>query len=619
MLIKHKLTINTAVFIISMVAMLLLVNFSSSSLQKDISIAQSIGKIETDVLQLRRSEKDFIMRKKEKYLDAFNNNISTLNKELDQLANELNTIGVSSNEPQQLKKVLAEYQTHFNALVSTQKRIGFDSKSGFYGKLTKAVNEAGKAIGDVDYRALTVMLTLRRSEKNFMLRLDDKYVKEFQVNFKKLDNVIYKSYLPHSQKSIIYKAIESYQKAFLSLVKEQKRLGLRADQGLQNKMRTSVYKVDKLLNTLLIKVDDSVENYVTSIAQLTYLIFSIAIIIGTLISLFLGKNIISAITLIKDSMVRAAETNDLTIKIDSKNKDELADMADAFNNMIGNIQHLISSVNQTVGSVNNATDSLADNIQQANVGIASQMQETDMVATAITEMVATIEEIASNTTDTADKAQQTNKNATKGMLGVEATVTQIAVLSQKLSESEIVIDELAKDSETITSVLDVIRAIADQTNLLALNAAIEAARAGEHGRGFAVVADSVRSLASRTQESTKEIETIIGTLQSRTQNIVALMSECRTEGEESSVQASAAGQMLEEINNDVVNIMDMTTAIATAIQEQSAVAAEVNRHIVSIRDVTETASQSAQQNEHLSGDLSQQADTLTGEINRFIV
>lgn len=619
MLIKHKLTINTVVFIISMVAMLLLVNFSSSSLQKDIIIAQNIGKIESNVLQLRRNEKDFIMRKQETYLDSFDSKMSNLNKNIDILADELNQMGVYSNEPQQLKKVLAEYQGHFHAVVSTQKRMGFDSKSGFYGKLTKAVNEAATAIGDVDYRALSLMLTLRRSEKNFMLRLDEKYVKEFQVNFKKLDTVIYKSYLPHSQKSIIYKALESYKKAFLSLVKEQKRLGLRVDQGLQKNMKNSVDEVNKLLNTLIIKVDDTVESYVSSVTQLTYLIFSIAILIGTLISAFLGKNIISAITLIKDSMVRAAKDNDLTVKIDSKNKDELADMAEAFNNMISNIQGLIVSVNQTVGSVNSATDSLAANIQQANVGVASQMQETDMVATAITEMVATVEEIASNTTDTADKAQQTNKNAAKGMVGVEATVTQIAILSQKLSESEVVIDELAKDSQTIGSVLDVIRAIAEQTNLLALNAAIEAARAGEQGRGFAVVADEVRSLASRTQESTREIETIIGTLQSRTQNIVALMTECRNEGEESSVQASAAGQMLEEINSDVVNIMDMTTAIATAIQEQSAVAAEVNRYIVSIRDVTETASESAQQNEHLSDDLSQQADALSGEIKRFII
>ncbi len=619
MLIKHKLTINTAGFILSMIAMLLLINFSSSSLQKDIQIVQHLGEIEVNILQLRRHEKDFIMRKDVKQLDKFNQRISILNDDLHHISEQLNSIGVSSTEAMQLNKILAEYQQNFTALVNTQQRIGLDSKSGIYGKLTKAVNEAEKAIGDVDYRALSMMLTLRRNEKNFMLRLEDKYVKNFQDNFQKLDNIIYKSYLPHSQKSTINNALKIYHDAFLALVKEQKKLGFRADQGLQNEMRSTVHKVDDILNTLLTKINSAVVEYVSSINQLTYSIFTFAIILGALISWFIGKGVITSITLIKSSMVEAAETNNLTINIKSKSKDELADMANAFNNMIANFQHLIVSVNQTVGSVNSATETLVDNIQQTNTGVASQMQETDMVATAVTEMVATIEEIASNTTDAADKAQQTNKNAGKGMQGVEVTIQQITVLSEKLVESEAVVNELAKDSQTIGSVLDVIRGIAEQTNLLALNAAIEAARAGEQGRGFAVVADEVRSLASRTQESTKEIENIIGTLQTRTQSIVTLMTECRNEGEESSNQAGEAGRMLEEINSDVVNIMDMTTAIATAIQEQSAVASEVNRHIVSIRDVAETASVSAQQNEQMSGELSQQANALTSEIDRFTI
>lgn len=619
MLIKHKLIINTAVFVVSMAAMLSLINFSSSSLQKDISIAHDLGQIEVNVLQLRRNEKDFIARKEEKYLDTFNKNIVLLNTDIDSISRDLKSIGVTTNETLELKKVLSEYQQHFTALVNSQKVIGFDANSGLYKKLSDAVHIAEAAIGDVDYRALSMVLTLRRSEKNFMLRFDDIYVNDFQEGFEKLDTLIYKSYLPDAQKATIYEALKIYHDAFMALVKEQKKLGYRAEQGLQNQMRETVHKVDNLLISVVKKVDSAVAEYVLFIDKLTYSIFALAIITGTLISLFLGKGIITSITLIKSSMVRAAQTNDLTIKISTANNDELADMANAFNNMLSNFQHLIISVNQTVVSVNNATGTLVTNIQQANAGVASQMQETDMVATAVTEMVATIEEIASNTTDAADKAQLTNQNANKGRQGVESTIKQIGILSDKLIASEAVIIDLAKDSKTIGSVLDVIRGIAEQTNLLALNAAIEAARAGEQGRGFAVVADEVRSLASRTQESTKEIEAIIGTLQKRTQSIVTLMTECRNEGQESTHQASEAGRMLEEINNDVVNIMDMTTAIATAIQEQSAVASEVNRHIVSIRDVAEMASESAHQNEQMSGELSHQANALTSEIKRFTI
>lgn len=617
MLIKHKLTVNTAIFIISMATMLFLMNLSSTTLQKDIKIAQNIGQVETNVLQLRRNEKDFIIRKNAKYFEQFKQNISTLNTDLDQLSNELQSIDIASTEVIQLQKILAEYKQNFSALVNAQQRIGFDSNSGHYGKLTKAVNEAEKNLGNIDYRALSIMLELRRNEKNFMMRLDDKYVQDFQKNFKKLDDIIYRGYLPDSQKRTINNALKVYHDAFLNLAKEQKILGYTSSQGLRNKMRSTVHKVDDVVTVLVRKVNSSVTDYTQFISQLTYLIFALAISIGASISWFLGKGIISAITDIKNSMVKAAQTNNLTINIETKNNDELADMANAFNNMIANFQHLIVSVKQTVGSVNDATEMLVDNIQQANAGVASQMQETDMVATAVTQMVATIDEIAGNTTDAADKAQQTNNNAGKGQQGVELTIRQISVLSEKLVESESAINELAKDSETIGSVLDVIRGIAEQTNLLALNAAIEAARAGEQGRGFAVVADEVRSLASRTQESTKEIENIIGTLQTRTQSVVSLITECRNEGQESSQQAGEAGRMLEEINSDVVNIMDMTTAIATAIEEQSAVAAEVNRHIVSIRDVAETASKSAQQNEQQSSTLSQQANALSSEIQRF--
>jgi methyl-accepting chemotaxis protein len=247
------------------------------------------------------------------------------------------------------------------------------------------------------------------------------------------------------------------------------------------------------------------------------------------------------------------------------------------------------------------------------------MQQTDLVATAVTEMVATVDEIATNTREAAHKAEVTNSNAGKGKLGVEQTITQITQLSDKLLDSESVVKELEKESVTIASVLGVIRGIAEQTNLLALNAAIEAARAGEQGRGFAVVADEVRTLASRTQESTQEIETITSLLQKRTHEIVSLMAECRNQGQESVEQASSAGTMLDEITQDVALIMDMNSTIATAIQEQSTVASEVNQHVVMIRDVTIQSEHAAKKSEQMSESLTTQAQSLTREVSRFSV
>ncbi|MCP5078957.1 MAG: methyl-accepting chemotaxis protein, partial [Psychromonas sp.] len=268
-------------------------------------------------------------------------------------------------------------------------------------------------------------------------------------------------------------------------------------------------------------------------------------------------------------------------------------------------------------TVNQTTETLSSNIELSNQGIQSQVEETDMVATAVTEMVSTIEEIATNTSNAADKAEQAKTNSDKGQQGVESTITSIRQLSDNLSESQTVVLELAQDSETIGSVLDVIRGIAEQTNLLALNAAIEAARAGEQGRGFAVVADEVRTLATRTQDSTKEIETIISSLQGRTTNIVDLIRACTLQGEDSAKQASLAGELLTLIDEDVQQISDMSHSISTAIQEQSTVASEVNRHIVSIRDIAEQSGESAKQNEQVSNALSQQSASLNQEVNNF--
>jgi len=402
-------------------------------------------------------------------------------------------------------------------------------------------------------------------------------------------------------------------------VTAQQRLGYHATMGLLGDMRSTVHQVDKILEQLIKKSEQAVVENVKFVNVLAYSLFFIVLVLGFFIARTISKSILSRMTNLKVAMENIADTNDLTANIEVKGGDELADMAGGFNHKMNKFRELIVKVNQSITLLNSATDSLANNIHHANKGVTTQMQETDLVATAVTEMVATVDEIASNTREAVQKAEITNDNADNGKQSVDKTIDQIANLSEKLLDSETVVKELEKESITIASVLDVIRGIAEQTNLLALNAAIEAARAGEQGRGFAVVADEVRTLASRTQDSTQEIETIIVLLQKRTQEIVKLMSTCRDQGEESAKQASLAGGMLEEINQDVALIMDMNSAIARAIQEQTTVAAEVNEHVVMIRDVTEQSSDSAKENEQMSEEISQQAQVLHDEVSRFTV
>lgn len=610
---------NTAISVVSMMFMLGLLTFAVSSLENNIEVAREIGKVETSILQLRRNEKDFLARKDPKYFDKFEKNITGLNAGITELDKAFIRVGMEMPELSSLKQVLVDYRKGFTALVASQKVIGLNAKDGLYGDLRNAVHDVEELIGQDDYQLRSGMLQLRRNEKDFMLRKDEKYITRLQNNTANLIELVKASALIQERRDSIIELLHIYETAFVNLSNEQRKLGFKHNEGLQGKMRSDIHKVDDVLEKLLSKSIEEVESYTSYVDTIAFSAFFIILAIAITLALSISRSVLTSITRLQDTMIAIADTNDLTIEVATEGKDELGQMSRVFNDMVISFRNLIIEVNSSVGTLNEATLSVAENIHIANAGVDSQIQETDMVATAVTEMVATVDEIAKNTQEAAQKAEVTNNNAEKGKHGVEHTIGQIEHLSSNLLTSEQVVHELAKDSETIGSVLDVIRGIAEQTNLLALNAAIEAARAGEQGRGFAVVADEVRTLASRTQDSTQEIESIITALQSRTKKIVDHMADCRTQGDESASSADSAGQILEEITLDVATIMEMNTAIAAAIKEQSSVALEVNKHVVSIRDVAEKSGKMSHQNSQMSEELSQQAEVLQAEVSRFVV
>jgi len=546
--------------------MLLLTNFSSSALHDEALVVDDINAIKYDIAQLRRNEKDFAARKEMRYTEKFEQQMQAVQEDIQHLVIDLKNIGLELSEPTELTNILGEYNKHFQGIVQIEQKIGLDEKQGLYGQFRRDIHGIEDSIKQQDSVLLTLVLQLRRNEKDFLLRLDKKYVKEFKQTLQQLQRYIKQhEQFSFSEKSKLQNDLTAYNKAFTELSELQQIIGLQYDQGKQLSMRSEAHKLDDILKTLLIKVDESIKQYTKFIETVTYSVFFITLMIGISLSYYISRGVMSGVNNVQKEMLNIATNKDLTLTIDESSKDELSQIAKAINSMLGSFSHLISQVNNSVGSVNQTTNTLLNNITQTNAGIDAQLQETDLVATAVTEMVATIEEISENTNDAASKAEQTSDNSLQGQQGIEQTISTINRLSIQLEESENVVKALASDSDTIGNVLDVIRGIAEQTNLLALNAAIEAARAGEQGRGFAVVADEVRTLASRTQESTKEIEQIITSLQSRTLNAVDLMKSCRQQGTESVEQAEESGRLLTEINNDIGEILNMNTSIATAI------------------------------------------------------
>ncbi|HIQ41777.1 MAG TPA: methyl-accepting chemotaxis protein [Pseudomonas oleovorans] len=331
-------------------------------------------------------------------------------------------------------------------------------------------------------------------------------------------------------------------------------------------------------------------------------------------SQLLIRFLLSHLNTLKDVMLQAERSGDLSLRVPLDSRDEVGQMAAAFNAMQAGYQRVVGTVGQVASELDSGTRNMAQRMGAVRQGMLSQQSETDQAATAINEMSATVQHIADHAGTTRDQSLSADQLARAGQQVVERVEQSIAALSQGVRQSAGSIERLAEDSQHISRVVGVIHGIAEQTNLLALNAAIEAARAGEMGRGFAVVADEVRNLAKRVQDSTDEITQMIGNLQGGTRDAVEFMRESSENANQCVQLAQEAGESLEAITAAVALMRDSNTQIAVAAAQQSQVAEEMSRSVVGIRDVTEqTVGQTLE-----SAATSQQLATLAAQLNQAI-
>ena len=361
-------------------------------------------------------------------------------------------------------------------------------------------------------------------------------------------------------------------------------------------------------------VKERMQGMILSIVAITCVVLLVIAVIGMLVA----NTILRPLHLMKANLDDiAAGEGDLTHRLAITSQDELGDLARSFNRFVDKIHAMVRQITDMTFQLTTLVGQVSDQAHRSEQAMERQRHETDQVATAINEMSSAAQEVARSAQGASVAAQKTDEEGQVAKRVVDGSIQQIHALVSDIRSSGSSLDSLQQDVTSIVSVLGVIRSIADQTNLLALNAAIEAARAGEAGRGFAVVADEVRALASRTQQSTQEIQGMIDRLQQGTDEAVQAMRRSSEAGVGTSEQANQAGESLDAMAQLIGTINSMNAQIASAAEEQTAVAEEINRSVHQIAVAVDNVADETQQGAQTTRSLAQLGQRLGDLVGQF--
>ncbi len=467
--------------------------------------------------------------------------------------------------------------------------------------------------------------------KNYVLRGQDKYLPRIESSFSALTAAMeeYRQLSSLTQKereglSDIAKVAEAYYvnsrfiKQLLADGKNAQEID--ASVKISDKPAFDAFKIlDNQYKQMTIESSTHINGAIDGAkgSMIGALIILAIIIIAVLVKLYFS--VIPPLQRLSATMNDIAEgQGDLSARLKHSNKaDELTQVAKSFNLFIEKIQTIIIEQKQVTGVIASSAHKLQNITNSSDQAIQTQLAHTEQLASAVTEMTATVDDVANNATTASDSTAQADKTAAMGQSAVKNTVNQIQNINQHLDEASKVVDQVNDASGQIGQVLSVISDIADQTNLLALNAAIEAARAGESGRGFAVVADEVRGLAQRTAVSLADIHSIINQLQSGARDAVATMEQGVKEVATGANIAQQAGSSIGNIVAEIRTIHDMNMQIATATEEQSAVAAEMNQNVHKISSMSSAISDDSKQIVEQSVNLAQMTSRLQELVGSF--
>ncbi|UPQ89939.1 methyl-accepting chemotaxis protein [Vibrio sinaloensis] len=559
--IKNKLYSLGVVSIFGVVAVLFATaHFAQTTAQLN-QATLLVAKLEIRLLNLRRNEKDFLLRKDTKYLDTFNKNMQTFLDLEKELAVILKDYQLPSS--QQLRVDIVNYQKGFNQLVKAFQQLGLNDESNLIGAYNKELD--------------LIRPTLTSDQ---LVQLAD-----FNENILKGD---FQSELLPPDSAALLKAASAY-------VNQAKVVGLKYNQGLLGDTRGLSHTVEEQFKSFAATLAEQTQSSREQLNTLKLVVTAIVVLVIFGFIFQISRSINQQVANLLHAIQEIARTNNVSLRAKLTRKDELSVIGNFFNELLDKFEDLISGSQTKSRELTHSTSSMHNELQNVIEQFHVQADHTGTMATSVQEMVLTINEISESTAVAVEGVQQASVNAKNGRKVVDSTVNNIDQLSSILGSSQASISSLNNHVDKIGDAVNIIQEIAEQTNLLALNAAIEAARAGEQGRGFAVVADEVRALASRTHQSTEEITKVVSAIQSQMAEVVTNIDQCNEQGVQTLEASRTLDSSLSQIITDMETIQANSERIASAIEEQGIVMNQVSESITELNSISEGNMSSAKQ------------------------
>ena len=638
MTVKLRLILLGAVSILGLLLSLAMGLYSLNRYKDLAHVGKKIGHTDELLLLLRRDEKDFLLRKDDKYVTQHSERYKELQELLSSLLGDADRLGFMKEKEIVLnvKAKVDEYKKSFDNLVRLQRINGLNENSGLEGDFRKSVRVMEQAIAGLDVILLKDVLTLRRNEKDFLLRMDEQYVTTFDKNLQiAKDNIVHVK-TDETKKNEILRLLDAYQSQFKALVANYKELGLSADQGAQSGMRMAVNSAVEV-NAQLVKVFEAEVDSEIDKVRLELIIISFIFISATLVFVVIViRSITRPLASLGETISEIESTGNFSLRTNINSKDEIANVAKAINSLLNDLSSIINDINHIMA--NAAANDLTGRVNvKAKGDLATLKDSINATVGSLAIIIARVSNnirqvaVATNQTSTAigqiSDSSQNQYNAVKQVaVGIDQTaraveeVSDSARISSRHAQeaSKLVedgrgriknmlesVNSIASNAKEISKITGVIGQIAAQTNMLSLNAAIEAARAGEAGKGFAVVAEEVGKLADNSGRSVNEINSLIAKADQETARGVEA--------------ASIVGQSIEKIAQGANDSEKMAQAIAAAMEQQSSAVTEIRASVEELSQIGEANAAASEEITATMIELAKLADQTLTEVQKFRV